>query len=61
MSVQFKTVDEFVVGQRLDNYLLKHLNLQLNPVFSFTSFYKSVKCDLNLYVPFATKFQQIFS
>ncbi|VVM20232.1 hypothetical protein BSPWISOXPB_8922 [uncultured Gammaproteobacteria bacterium] len=25
MSVQFKTVDEFAVGQRLDNYLLKHL------------------------------------
>jgi hypothetical protein len=22
MSVQFKTVDEFAVGQRLDNYLL---------------------------------------
>ncbi len=25
MSVSFQTVDEFAEGQRLDNYLLKHL------------------------------------
>ncbi|KAA0446910.1 MAG: 23S rRNA pseudouridine(955/2504/2580) synthase, partial [Candidatus Thioglobus sp.] len=25
MSVSFKTIDEFSTGQRLDNYLLKHL------------------------------------
>lgn len=25
MSVSFQTIDEFAVGQRLDNYLLKHL------------------------------------
>jgi hypothetical protein len=25
MSVQFKTVDEFAVGQRLDNYLIFQL------------------------------------